>query len=426
MLRHHALSVTAAALLAGCGGSQPPISGPDTMPQSRLFERYAAQNARSHSPIQHIVVLVQERRAFNDLFATTKVGCMLVGHGKQAKPVKVHLKEVDLVGGVPLDDDYASYQIAYNKGTMCGFNLLGGPGHEGGAPYEYVNPAQIQPYRTAAAEYALADRMFQTQGGGDFTAHQDLIRGGTEITPTASIVDYPNRQPWGCPAPKGTKTSLITAARKYELDDGPSPCFSYKTLQTLLDAKAISWKFYTPTVTSPRDAFLAIQAVWGNRDEWSKHISIPETNVLSDIAKGALPSMSWVIPDPDNSDSPGPKDGGPAWVASVVDAIGKSDYWSSTAVVIVWDDWGGFYDPIPPPTLDKQGGPGFRVAMLVVSPYVPHGELSHTVYGFGSIVRFIEDTWKLGRLGTTDQTSTSIQDMFRFRQSPRPFVPISS
>jgi phospholipase C len=136
--------------------------------------------------------------------------------------------------------------------------------------------------------------------------------------------------------------------------------------------------------------------------------------------------MSWVIPDGVNSDHPGYKsDTGPAWVASVVNAIGESSYWKSTAIVIVWDDWGGFYDPIAPPKLDDQGGPGFRVPMIVVSPYVPQGEVSHTVYGFGSIVRFIEDTWNLGRLGTTDKTSKSIGNMFNFKQSPRPFSPIS-
>jgi phospholipase C len=82
-------------------------------------------------------------------------------------------------------------------------------------------------------------------------------------------------------------------------------------------------------------------------------------------------------------------------------------------------------DPIAPPKLDDQGGPGFRVPMIVVSPYVPQGEVSHTVYGFGSIVRFIEDTWSLGRLGPTDKTSKSIGNMFNFDQSPRPFSAIS-
>ena len=142
--------------------------------------------------------------------------------------------------------------------------------------------------------------------------------------------------------------------------------------------------------------------------------------------------MSWVIPDAQNSDHPGlsSKDTGPSWVADVVNAIGKSQYWKSTAVIVVWDDWGGFYDPVAPPFVDDQGGPGFRVAMLVVSPYVKMGTgsqggyVSHTVYGFGSIIRFIEDTWNLGRLGTTDESSTSISDMFDFKQAPRHFKTI--
>jgi len=107
-----------------------------------------------------------------------------------------------------------------------------------------------------------------------------------------------------------------------------------------------------------------------------------------------------------------------------VNAIGKSSYWDSTAVIVVWDDWGGFYDPVEPPTLDNQGGPGFRVGMIVASPYVPANEISHTVYGFGSIIKFIEDTWKLGSLGTTDQSSTSIGNMFDFTQKPRKFKAI--
>ncbi len=81
--------------------------------------------------------------------------------------------------------------------------------------------------------------------------------------------------------------------------------------------------------------------------------------------------MSWLIPDGANSDHPGyASDTGPSWVASVVNAIGQSSYWNSTAIIVVWDDWGGLYDPVAPPQLDDQGGPGFRVPMLVISPYV--------------------------------------------------------
>ncbi len=416
----YALTLGAAiAVLTGCGGSQSPIGAPGAMPKG-----VASQNAGndSKSPIQHIVLLIQEDRSFNDLFATTKVGCMEVLHGKHFKRVTVPLRESNLAGGPYFMGNYFAYLKSYDHGTMCGFNLT----RRGNLAYEYVNPAQIRPYRTAAADYALADAMFQTQGSGDFTAHQDLIRGGTEVNSTASVIDDPLPFGFGCDSKPGTTTNLITNKPAYERDKGPFPCFTYNTLQTLLDAKSISWKYYTP-LTPAWDAFSAIAAVWDNPSEKAEHISTPETNVLSDVANGTLPAMSWVIPSFTNSDASGHKeDRGPVWVSRVVDAIGRSAYWNSTAIVIVWDDWGGFYDPIPPPFIDNQGGAGFRVPMIVVSPYVPQGEVSHTIYEFGSIVRFIEDTWKLGRLGTTDTTSKSIGDMFRFHQSPRAFVPISS
>jgi phospholipase C len=406
----------AVALLAGCDVL--PVSLSKVEDKLQLQGR--GRDARS--PIQHIVLLIQEDRSFNDLFATTKVGCMIVVHGKHTRRVKVPLRESNLAGGSYFLGSYSAYQISYDHGSMCGFSLT----RRGSLAYGYVKPAQIRPYLAAAADYALADRMFQTQGSGDFTAHQDLIRGGTEVSPTASVIDYPMPFAFGCDSRIGTATSLITNKPTYERGRGPFPCFTYDTLQTRLDAKSVSWKYYTPP-TLAWNAFAAVAAVWDNASEWTAHISSPEANVLRDIADGTLPAMSWVIPSFVNSDASGRKeDHGPAWVSRVVDAIGNSSYWNSTAIVIVWDDWGGFYDPIPPPFVDNQGGAGFRVPMIVVSPYVPQGEVSHTVYEFGSIVRFIEDTWKLGRLGTTDTTCKSIGNMFDFQQPPRAFVPISS
>jgi phospholipase C len=98
----------------------------------------------------------------------------------------------------------------------------------------------------------------------------------------------------------------------------------------------------------------------------------------------------------------------------------------------VWDDWGGFYDHVPPPFFDNWGGLGFRVPMLVISPYareaVPGtpGYVSHTQYEFGSILKFVENVWGLGSLGTTDQRANSIVDSFDFTQPPRSFTAIPS
>jgi phospholipase C len=186
-------SFVVAALLAGCGGSQPPIGAPGVVPQNAIT---ALRATRSKSPIQHIVLMVQESRTFNDLFTTTKYGEMRVGH----KTIRVKLKEVALNAKGSEMDDYQSYLKAYRHGHMDGFNL---------AAYEYVNPSDIQAYFTIAGEYGLADRMFQTQGSGDFTAHQDLIRGGTEISPSESLIDSPSASgTWGCADQPGTTTNL--------------------------------------------------------------------------------------------------------------------------------------------------------------------------------------------------------------------------
>jgi phospholipase C len=407
-------------------------------------------------PIKHIVLMIQENRTFNNLFAgfpgatSTTTGEELVKQGTGYVKQSVPLAETDLLRKSNLNHQYIAYQTGYQNGAMDGFNLIkyGTTGQpEGLAAYQYVNPAQIAPYRTIASQWGLADELFQTQGSGSFIAHQDLIRGGTFVNPTESLIDDPTANAaWGCLSPPGAKTSLITTNLQYERDKGPFPCTTdfpypsqYETLADLLNAKSVSWKYYTPapiekSVGALWDAYLVIASICNNQGKCTSNISSPEKNILSDISKGALPAMSWVIPDAENSDHPGysNNDTGPSWVASVVNAIGQSNYWSSTAVIVVWDDWGGFYDEVAPPFHDNQGGAGFRVPMLVISPYVipgggSHGGyISHTVYGFGSIIRFIEDNWKLGRLGTTDKTSTSIANMFDFKQSPRTFTKIAA
>jgi phospholipase C len=143
------------------------------------------------------------------------------------------------------------------------------------------------------------------------------------------------------------------------------------------------------------------------------------------VSDGKLPAVSWVVPSWPNSDHPGNhSDRGPSWVASIVNAIGESPYWKSSAVVIVWDDWGGFYDNVPPPFRDHGGGLGFRVAMLVVSPYARKGYISHTQYEFASILKFLEENWDLGSLEGADRRARSIGDCFDFAAKPRDFVPI--
>ena|SRR5579863_2084626 len=449
------LYASAATVLAACASGSTALSpaGPLSIP-----------GTSSTSPIQHIVVVVQENRTFNDFFAQfpgatgTIVGKEKIGKGKNAKTKSIDLKEVDLFTSLSLNHIYPGYLTAYDHGKMDGFNqiIYAGEGPENAEPYEYVNPNQIAPYWTMAEDYALANKMFQTQGSGSFTAHQDLIRGDSAISSSESLIDYPSESKnWGCDAPTGAVTSLITTKLVQEPGKGPFPCTkdfpssgsNFLTLRDLMDGASppVSWKYYTPPLSpytpgSLWDAFDLVAPVrYG--PEWGTNVDLNQLDIFTDITNGNLPAVSWLIPDGQDSDHPAYKsDTGPSWVAQVVDAIGQSSYWNTTAIIVVWDDWGGYYDPVKPPKIDDQGGMGFRVPMIVISPYSREtsssktGYISNVVYSFGSIVRFVEDTFHLGRLGTTDATTNSIGpesgghggDMLNFNQTPRKFTVISS
>jgi phospholipase C len=423
------------ATLAVCAVSLPACGGGGSAllsPGSPARERPAAGSGPS-GYIQHVVIVIQENRSFDNLFATfphadgATTGLTHTGQS-------INLKEHKLESTLVLNNSHLAFNIDYDGGKMDGFDLVYVNGHQCTCAYQYVKPSTIRPYWSLAKKYVLADHMFPSQSSGSFTGHQDLIRGGADINSYESIIDFPTSEPWGCDAPPGTTTTLLTDTGDYKKGAGPFPCLTYATLRDLLDAKSVSWKYYTPKLQDHGgniwNAFDAISAV-RNGPEWNANISSPETNIFKDISSNALPAVSWVVPDGQNSDHPAQqawgiyKDTGPSWVASIVNAVGGSPYWNTTAIVVTWDDWGGWYDHEPPPQLDYTGL-GLRVPMLVVSPYAKSGYVSHTQYEFGSILKFVEDAFSLGRLGTTDVRATSIADSFNFKQKQRKFSPIAA
>ena len=408
------------ALLAGCGGSSSagvvPLPPPPPAKQGKYFT--------------HVVIIVQENRTFDNLFATFP-GADGATRGKTHDGKSIPLRKADLESPVSPNNGYTYWIKDWNRGKMDGFDRVPIGKVPGTYVYQYVDPTQIRPYWEFAKQYVLSDHTFQTQGSGSFTAHQDLIRGGTEIGEAKSLIDFPSAQPWGCDSPAGTNTSLITATNRYLSRQGPFPCLTYATLANLLDDNQISWRYYAPTGGTFGgnlwNAFDAIEAVRRGPD-WSTNVISPETDVFTDIDRDTLPAVSWVIPDFQNSDHPGDNsDSGPSWVAQVVNAIGQSPAWNTTAILILWDDWGGWYDHVAPPGERRYGGLGFRVPMLAVSSYAKAGYVSHRQYELGSIVRFVEDNWDLGRLGTSDEHSADfVNDFFDFSSKHRKFVPIKT
>ncbi|MGA8535494.1 MAG: alkaline phosphatase family protein [Candidatus Tumulicola sp.] len=415
-LLRRALGVGAVVtLLAGCGGTHSPLGGPG------VPEMIAARPA-VQSPIEHVIVVVQQNRSFDSLFMgfpgadTTDHGYTHLGRIVPLKPITLETNGKP-GHGVTLPDTPPTFFQSYDSGKMNGFDLLhfgaNGNGPAAGLyPYAYVSHPETRPYWELASQYALADHMFSTEIAGSFAANQVLIAGSTVLDGKNYVVGVTHDG--GCDAPRGTRTILSGGGF------GPRPCFTWKTMADLLDAKHVAWKYYSLLCSGQYadkgcrwDAFEAIKSVRYGPD-WTRNVSVPNTNVFDDLKQPGFPAVAWITPSLANSDyaMSGSKSG-PAWVASIVDAVKHSSYWKSTAVVVVWGDWGGYYDHVPPPFFDNTGL-GFRVPMIVVSPYVKRHSISHTQYEFGSILKFIEQNWGLGSLGNTDERATSIAGMFDF------------
>jgi phospholipase C len=416
----------AAALLActlagaGCAGHadlSPPVGG-TTVPQAKPP---ATRIAKAASPISHVVIVVQENRSFDDLWNGFK-HADTVSQGLDSKGQLLKLQPVSLDQQVDLGHGLATFLAGWDNGKMDGFDLEEGGGAPNYYPYEYVQQSDTVPYWQLAKEYVLSDRTFTSQVDSSFVAHQYLIAGQAQ-----NSVDIPTGA-WGCSGNGTDLVNTITAQRGY----GPRqfPCFDYTTLADELDAAGLTWRFYAPTIDAAGGIWSAYQAIdhiyqSGGGSQWLSDVISPETGVLTFAPDGKLPNVTWVIPDMANSDHPssGSKTG-PSWVAQVVNAIGASPYWKNTVIFVMWDDWGGWYDHVPPPQLDVDGL-GIRTAMLCISPYAPLGKVSHVQLETASILRYVEDNFGLAQMAASDARATSAgKGCLDYTRHPRAFTPI--
>jgi phospholipase C len=376
--------------------------------------------------IKHVVIIVQENRSFDNFFAGYPgANAPAIGYTKSGTAIKM---QATTFKGPDINHEWNAAIASWDNGKMDGFDTT--------LAYKYVQRPLIKPYWDMARQYVLADRMFPTEFGTSFTAHLDLIASTANLSPAISEVDQPDGG-WQCDAVVGTLTNIVNAQRVVTPLGGPFPCFSqFRTMAEVLDTAHVSWRYYAPHVSLPDaaqlswSAFATIKYVFRGPD-WANNVVSPQTKVIQDAAKGDLASVTWIVPDYFDSDHPGSQsDTGPSWVSAIVNTIGKSAAWNSTAIVIVWDDWGGWYDNAPPPQKDFVGL-GIRVPCLIVSPYARKGRVIHTTYEYGSILKFVEQTFALPPIGPpafgyTDTRAASLADSFNFTQAPRPFVVIPS
>jgi phospholipase C len=406
--------------------------------------------------IQHIVIIFQENRTPDNLFQDPVLisrGADIASSGKNSLGQVIPLAAIDLgtTGSNPQNYDlshaHAAFVAMYDGGKMDGANLIPcspaaecPPTAHPNAQFKYVTQADVQPYFALAEQYTFGDRMFQTNEGPSFPAHQFIIAGTSAPTTTSPLfaAENPALSPAGCIASALNTVAMIDAAGSESAQPAQYPCFDHPTVTDLLGAQKVSWRYYAPSAGSIWTGPDAITHICGPQTvngtltctgaEWTANVIIPQTQVLTDIANGKLAQVSWVIPDGKSSDHALSNDGsGPSWVASIVNAIGNSAYWANTAIIITWDDWGGWYDHVPP-TVINDGASwgsgyvyGFRVPLIVVSPYAKLAYISHVRHDFGSILKFIETTYHLTSLGYADGRADDLSDCFALIQTPTTF-----
>jgi phospholipase C len=395
----------------------------------------------SRQKIRHVVVIFQENRTPDNLFHGLP-NADIANSGMNSLGQTIPLSPTMLANGYDLNHAHLAFVDMYDGGKMDGADKIPVKCTAVCPPnpqFVYVNPSEVAPYFQLAQQYTFADRMFQTNQGPSFPAHQFIISGTSAPSPTSNLfaAENPTGIPnafgnAGCTAPAAEFVALIDPAGNES--SAQYPCFEHPTLVDLLDSKKVAWRYYTPSPSFIWTGPNAIQHICMpdatrtvcTGPDWTNNVILKQTQVLTDIGNGQLPAVSWVIPSGQASDHPNVNDGsGPSWVASVVNAIGNSSYWSSTAIFITWDDWGGWYDHVAPPIINSYEY-GFRVPLIVVSPYAKPRYVSHVTHDFGSILKFIEEVYNLPSLGYADAPADDLADCFDFNQTPLTFQTVAA
>jgi phospholipase C len=398
---------TTAFLLAGIvltasacsSGSVSPSSPNAVNPASRVTatEVDAGRQSRA-SKIQHIVIVMQEARSFDNLF------CGYPGaEGKCAD------ETIPLEANCTLSDTFQDF-VRDRKTGNFGKEHADCPGYRH-PEYAHVPTSELTPYYQIAQQYVLGDEMFSSTGNPTFEAHQFLI---------AAEAANAENQPFG----KTPAHGCVYRQWVHQFKAGKTAaCFAYKTLGDELTARGLTWSYYRTAdrkhpIVNTWDAYGWIKG--GSRG------TSPSSKFIQDVGAGKLASVAWVMPAFADSDLSGSLScNGPNWVASVVNAVGQSQFWSSSAIVILWSGFGGWYDHVPPPYVDNQGL-GFRVPILVVSPFALNGSVDNVQLETASVAKFVEDTFGLAPLAPSDRRANDLAtSMLDFRQQPRAFVSIA-
>ncbi len=414
------------------------------------------QNPFGSSKIQHVVIVFQENRTPDNLFqdpVLISAGADIASSGLSSSGQVIPLTPESLGVNYDLSHAHSAFVAQYDGGKMDGADLVPTVCYVAPCPsdpqYFYVQGSDVQPYFQMAEQYTFGDRMFQTNEGPSFPAHQFIISGTSAPTATSNLFVAENTTGGtGCAAPP---TALVLCSRssreRIEHDlpvHGPSDADRPAQRQGSVLALLHSRSQLDLDRSERHSAHVQPECCASERhgligSDWVNHVVIYNKQspapILTDIANDQLPAVSWVIPAGKNSDHPGLRlgIGGPSWVASIVNAIGNSSYWANTAIIVTWDDWGGWYDHVPPPQVIDDGSSwgsgyvyGFRVPLIVISPYAKAAYISHvtttlaafSIYG-GELSAFLARVCRCLR-------ADDLSDCFNFNQTPLAFNTINA
>jgi len=371
------------------------------------------------SSIQHIIFLIKENRTFDTYFGHFP-GANGATTGVTSTGQVLTLRHTpDQV--VNIAHDWISVHTAVDGGKMDQFDLIPHANINGEyLSYSQLTQADIPHYYSYAEHFTLADNMFSSLIGPSFPNHLYTVAaqsGGAINNPVLPNGSQP--QNWGCDSPVGTTVQVIDAEGDFE---NLFPCFDFQTLADSLNNAGVSWKYYAETTPDTGGySWSALDAVnhIRNSSQWTTNV-VPYSQFVTDAMNGQLPAFSWVTPPFKKSEHPPTSTcEGENWTVQQINAVMQGPEWSSSAIFLAWDDWGGFYDHVVPPGVD-QFGLGPRVPMIIISPYAKAGNISHTQYEFSSVLKFVEERFSLPALTARDANANDTSDSFDFSQTPLP------
>ncbi len=433
------------AVLAACGGGSGTAATTTTSPSG--LERVSGGPTGSYlvpagiHKIKHVIVIQQENRSFDSYFGTfpgadgipmangTPTVC--VGDPATGSCVAPFVDHADVNGGGPHSQVNATADIDGTK--MDGFIGQAESGRKGcldptdpacsnsATPdvMGYHTGTDIPNYWAYASDFVLQDQMFEPNASWSLPSHLFLVSEWSAFCTTHdnpascsnSVQTRPAERPANVPAVYGGRSGPASAGKKAD-----QPVFAWTDLTYLLYKAHVSWGYYVVSGSEPDCENPAAEScpavgqksstpgIW-NPLPWFD--TVKADNQLGNIQSvdrfyaaakaGTLPAVSWVVPSNAVSEHPpSPVSAGQSYVTSLVNAVMTGPDWASTAIFLAWDDWGGFYDHVVPPTVD-QNGYGLRVPGLLISPYARAGTVDHQILSFDAYDKFIEDDFLNGQ-----------------------------